>query len=866
MKGLLSVLSALCLAFAPAAATQVAAAESQLSPSCAAADAHYAVMTEGDEEQALPAVYASDTTARQGDYAYINIQAENFVSVASLQVFVYYDPSAFIFDSSYENGLNSGNLCEVNDSGGAISLSALSLEGMEGSGSLWQLAFAVREDAAVGDHNITVAVGEVYSAALEPLSVSARGGKITVTERPATINNIFVYSSTGAAAHEGEEAEVRFYSYDVYGLAAADFEIEYDSSRLKLNEVSLGNSLLQAEGAIWSANTDTAGYIRISYINLKGIFGGADPLVSCSFTVVGNAEESVPVSLKLSGIYDSNQNAIKSDGATANVSTLYTPPVITYPTIYMDGYTGTDGQFEVHVFAEGETALAAGDFVVSYDSSVLECISVEKSVAENIVVVNPDISSGQIRFSFINENGISADTPMVTITFTPHISSGETQLSVSGRNLVDAEFNTVLVEYVPSQIVIAGHAWSEWTQTKAPTCTEAGEEQRVCANDPSHVETRTVGALGHDIIHHEAKAPTCTEPGWEAYDTCSRCDYTTYKEILATGHTVEEIPAVEPTCTEAGSTAGEKCSVCGAILKAPEVIPATGHTESEWIVDKPATCEEAGSQHKECTVCGATLETQTIPAKGHTEGNPVRENEVAATCTTDGKYDEVIYCTVCGDELSRETVTVKATGHAWGEWTQTKAPTCTEAGEEQRVCANDPSHVETRDVAALGHDIIHHEGKSPTCTEPGWEAYDTCSRCDYTTYKEISAKGHAPEPIPGKAATCMETGLTEGSKCSVCGVILEEQETIPALGHAWSEWTQTKEPTATEDGEQQRECSRCGEKQTQSIPAAGGDSREEEGAGCGIACNSSGPASGMIGVCVALAVVMLVSAKRRKSK
>ena len=35
-------------------------------------------------------------------------------------------------------------------------------------------------------------------------------------------------------------------------------------------------------------------------------------------------------------------------------------------------------------------ALAAGDFVVSYDSSVLECVSVEKSVAENIVVVNPD--------------------------------------------------------------------------------------------------------------------------------------------------------------------------------------------------------------------------------------------------------------------------------------------------------------------------------------------------------------------------------------------------------------------------------------------------------------------------------------------
>ena len=664
MKVLLSILSALCLAFAPAAATQVAAAESPLSPVYAVnvADeaAPYAAAAEGDEEQALPAVYASNTTVRQGDYAYINIQAENFTDVASVEVFVYYDATAFTFYSATENGLNSGNLCEENDDGGVISLSALSLEGMEGTGGLWQLAFRVAEDAAVGDHNINVAVGEVYSTALEPISVSARGGKITVTERPAVINNMYVYASVGSAVHEGEQTEVKFYTNNAYGLAAADFEIEYDPARLKLEAVSLGNTLLQAEGAIWSANTDTAGYIKISYINLKGVNGSVNPLVSCSFTVLGNAEEAVPVSLKLGGMYDASQNAIKSDGATANVSTLYTPPVITYPSIYMGGYTGTDGQFEVQVFAEGETALAAGDFVVSYDSSVLECISVEKSVAENIVVVNPNFDEGEVRFSFISENGISADTPMVTITFSPLISSGETQLSVSGNNLVDAQFNALTVEYVPSQIVITGHAWGEWEQTKAPTCTETGEEQRVCANDPSHVETREIAALGHNLIHHEAQAPTCTEIGWEAYDTCSRCDYTTYKEI-----------------------------------------PATGHTESEWIVDKSATCEEAGSRHKECTVCGEILKTEEIPAKGHVSVAPVRENEVAATCTTDGSYDEVVYCSVCGEELSRNTVTIPATGHAWGEWEQTKAPTYTEPGEETHSCSV-CGETETRQIAALG--------------------------------------------------------------------------------------------------------------------------------------------------------------------
>lgn len=40
-----------------------------------------------------------------------------------------------------------------------------------------------------------------------------------------------------------------------------------------------------------------------------------------------------------------------------------------------------------------------------------------------------------------------------------------------------------------------GHAWGEWTVVKAPTTNEEGMEQRVCTNDTSHVETRTLAKL-----------------------------------------------------------------------------------------------------------------------------------------------------------------------------------------------------------------------------------------------------------------------------------------------------------------------------------------------------------------------------------
>ena len=57
------------------------------------------------------------------------------------------------------------------------------------------------------------------------------------------------------------------------------------------------------------------------------------------------------------------------------------------------------------------------------------------------------------------------------------------------------------------------------------------------------------------------------------------------------------------------------------------------------------------------------LITVTDDVHVHTPGEAVRENVVAATCTTEGSYDSVVYCTECGEELSREAVTVDALGH-----------------------------------------------------------------------------------------------------------------------------------------------------------------------------------------------------------
>jgi molybdopterin converting factor small subunit len=98
-------------------------------------------------------------------------------------------------------------------------------------------------------------------------------------------------------------------------------------------------------------------------------------------------------------------------------------------------------------------------------------------------------------------------------------------------------------------------------------------------------------------------------------------------------------------------------------------------------------------------------------------------------------------------------------------------------GTERRDCHC--GHFETRDVAALGHDIVHHNAQAVTCMVIGWDAYDTCSRCDYTTYVEI-----------------------------------------PATGHTYGNWVETKTPTCLTKGTERRDC-HCGHFETRDVAALG---------------------------------------------
>ena len=89
--------------------------------------------------------------------------------------------------------------------------------------------------------------------------------------------------------------------------------------------------------------------------------------------------------------------------------------------------------------------------------------------------------------------------------------------------------------------------------------------------------------------------------------------------------------------------------------------------------------------------------------------------------------------------------------------------------------------------------------------------YYTSVLCDHENVTDVAAV----------AATCTETGFTAGTQCTDCGSYVTGHEVIAALGHSWSDWTETTTPGCETAGEQTRTCSVCGETETQEVAATG---------------------------------------------
>ena len=118
----------------------------------------------------------------------------------------------------------------------------------------------------------------------------------------------------------------------------------------------------------------------------------------------------------------------------------------------------TGDTFEVRVMLSGESNVAAADFTVAYDPSVLTCakpvVPTDISSKGSTVVVNKNYDAGLIKFSFVNPQGLKEDQHLLTFEMKVTGSRNKTDLLLSGDCVTDKDFQPVSLDYIPFSLNI----------------------------------------------------------------------------------------------------------------------------------------------------------------------------------------------------------------------------------------------------------------------------------------------------------------------------------------------------------------------------------------------------------------------------
>ncbi len=364
------------------------------------------------------------------------------------------------------------------------------------------------------------------------------------------------------------------------------------------------------------------------------------------------------------------------------------------------------------------------------------------------------------------------------------------------------------------------HKWDEkWQQSET-------QHWQVCTLNTSHISEKVNHSFGDWTITTTA---TCSAKG-EREHSCTVCEYKATEEIEIDGtkHNLKSVAAVAETCDKDGTKAHYECEDCHKkFLSESDATEATDEQlkipaahKLEEVAATTATCIKPGnSKYYKCSVCGKMFDKNDGTGRELTEDDivttaPHEANETAAkaaTCTENGNI-QYWQCSVCNKYFKNSTCT-------------------TEITQEETVIP-------------AAHTLTHAEAKDKTCTEAGNVEYWHCTVCDKyyldgectdetTQAGTVIAASHTLTHHALQDSTCVAAGKKEHWSCSVCGKFFtdsaagnEVEESlleIEVKPHAWSDWSTTKQETCTSDGEEERTCSVCKQKETNIIAGKGHD-------------------------------------------
>ncbi len=267
----------------------------------------------------------------------------------------------------------------------------------------------------------------------------------------------------------------------------------------------------------------------------------------------------------------------------------------------------------------------------------------------------------------------------------------------------------------------------------------------------------------------------------------------------------ENKEAVAPGCYTYGYTEGIYCNDCGEWLK--------GHKQL-------AMSHEDNNGDAICDDCQAVVSDIVID-EYKTVGSGDFEDDLTFVAPATGKYTITSFSEGAIDPYvdltDSEYVSIDGNDEQDDDYNNDNydfSLTCTlEKGKTYHFIITALCEGEFRVLLTFD---CEHTGGTATCNKKA-----ECINCSME-YGELNSDNHGNiVTVPAVSPTCTEAGLTEWKKCNDCGKVIAEAETVDALDHLWGNWTQTKAPGCTEQGENRRDCDRCNEVEVKAIAATG---------------------------------------------
>ena len=789
-------------------------------------------------------IVAYDHEDSQGDTFWMEIHAEDFIDVASLDLYIYYDSSVLTLLEAETGDLLQGCISSVHkDHPGQIVLSTISLDGIHDFGRLLNLCFQVKDEAQLGAYPIRLALGNAYDTALQPITLTTQNGTITIRERQADKEYFwFSVSVSSFAAKQGDRFVMDYYTGTPF--VSGEFILTYDPELVRLETAKISDEL-QQYGALVSINTATLGMIRVTCASLEAI----QPLsfLHVEFAILTDSDVDAPFRFTAKNVYREDLVAYEDTDHVFDLQIrqdyeqTYTRSLILYwNDQFLVGEPNT-----VTVQLEAGAPVAAADFWIKFDPQILQCVqvTVREQADSNIwIVVNDNYTDGFIRFSYINLSGKNEDhLSLIDITFVPTGNGGDHPgISTGGSGVVDLNMQPVELAYPNAGLCIyrvgdhyPPECWS-YGYTRYE-CIYCGYWFGVYHEDqpPQHQWEIT------NVVE-----PDCWNYGYVEY-TCPRCGSSKTETDFdqEPGHLWEVINVVEPSCWNYGYTerACQRCGVCEQIdWKEPvhqwEVTYVYWEPAEYSVGIREVYCSQCGSailqqfwdEHEEhFFVGGICVRCEVLDPDYSQPDCMVSEDAVyAAMMALQSAFPEGMPWTNDNYYFCRNNYTLGygcagfvflLSDAAFGS-----APYETISGhitiDQLRVGDILRVYNDTHSVIVLEvHEdyIVIAEGNYNSSIH--WGRVMTAQEvADATDYVLTRYRNHTLEYQYTTEPTCTEPGYNIYT-CH-CGYIHYEFHEA-ALGHDWDEGVVIQEPTEYAEGQRQHTCYRCNETKIENIPA-----------------------------------------------